>query len=134
MSDAADILAASESVLLVDWPSRDVPDTLADAGYDVYILGGPGPDDYSPRRPERVDLVYCHRPLDELPGIVELARGSGAKAVWHQSGRSSDDGADPTACWLPDGAAQEARSLVEAAGLRFVHNVYIADAVRQLAD
>jgi CoA binding protein len=134
VTNAAEILATSESVLVVDWPSRDVPDTLADAGFDVYVRSGPGPDDYSPKRPERVDLVYCYRPLDELPGIVELARGLGAKAVWHQSGRTSDGTADPAGCWLPDATAQEARSVVEAAGLRFVHDVYIADAAQQFAD
>jgi hypothetical protein len=132
VSDAAEILATAERVLVVDWPSRDVPDALFAAGYDVYVLGGPGPDDYSPRRPETVDLVYCYRPLEGLPWVVEKARDLGAKAVWHQSGRTSDDGTDPTACWLPEEAAREARAVVKAAGLLSVHDVYIADAVRRL--
>lgn len=34
-----EILRATQSVLVVDWPSRDVPDTLARAGYDVHVHG-----------------------------------------------------------------------------------------------
>ncbi len=46
---AARILTGVSSVLVIDWPSRDVPATLAFAGYTVYVKGGPGPADCRPR-------------------------------------------------------------------------------------
>jgi hypothetical protein len=41
------ILATAKIVLLVDWPSRDVPDTLTHAGYTVHVKDGPAADDFS---------------------------------------------------------------------------------------
>jgi predicted CoA-binding protein len=110
-----------------------VPDTLARAGYEVVVHGGPAPDDYSAyvveggevvvRRtgspPERADLVYSYRPLDELPEIVEQAGRLGAQAVWVQ---------------LPAGESEAARAIVEAAGLTFVDGPYLPDAVRARRD
>jgi hypothetical protein len=40
--EARSVLARSPSVLLIDWPSRDVPATLAAAGFTVIVKGGPG--------------------------------------------------------------------------------------------
>lgn len=121
---AEELLWAATSVLVVDWPSRDVPDALVRAGYDVVVHGGPAPGDYSTylldgeevvaqrtdRPPERVDLVYSYRPLDELPGIVQQAQNLGARAVWTQ---------------LPPGKSVRARVIVEAAGLAFVDGPYL---------
>lgn len=123
----------ARTVLVFDWPSPDVPDALARAGYDVVVHGGPGPEDYSAylladgevvtqrigRPPERADLVYSYRPLDELPAIVEQAQQLGAIAVWVQ---------------LPPEASSPARVIVEAAGLSYVDGPYLPDAVRALAD
>ena len=102
------------SVLLVDWPSPDVPTTLREAGYAVFIKNGPGADDFAPARPEKVDLVYVHRPIGELPAIVEAASRLGAHTVWRES------------------PSDEARGIVEAAGLRYVGQPYLPDAVRSL--
>lgn len=146
MTKAEKILESAGSVLVVDWPSRDVPETLAKAGYSVLVKGGPEPDNYSVhelrdgkvvacdlgRPPDQVDLVYCHRPLDELPGIVAIAKEIHAQAVWYQSGLAGSTTKDPKGCWVPEEASRQARSLVESAGLRYVDDVYIADAVRQL--
>ena len=144
---AADgLLRAVQTVLVVDWPSRDVPDTLALAGFDVHVHGGPEPDDYSVYRrdgdrvvvertgrpPDRADLVYTHRPLDELPEIIESARRLGATVVWLQSGRASDGDRDPKGCWFPAEDSDAARTLVEAAGLAFVDDRYLPDEVRGL--
>jgi hypothetical protein len=44
---AARVLAETRSVLVIDWPSRDVPVSLAFAGFTVFVKGGPGPADYA---------------------------------------------------------------------------------------
>ncbi|MGH9222626.1 MAG: CoA-binding protein [Acidimicrobiales bacterium] len=143
---AEEILRAATSVLVIDWPSRDVPDTLARAGYQVVVHGGPAPDDYSSytaeegevvvRRtgepPERAELVYSHRPLDELPEIVEMAQQVGATAVWTQSGLNAAGGHDPTGCWRPEAESQQGRAAVEAAGMTYIDDLYLPDVVRGL--
>jgi predicted CoA-binding protein len=141
---AARVLAETRSVLVIDWPSRDVPASLAFAGYTVFVKGGPGPADYNAwqldggepvsrplgHEPSRVDLVYCHRPLRELPGIIALAGRLGARALWWQTGLTSGGSKDPSGCWVPPGESRQARELAGAAGLAYVDDVYIADAVR----
>ena len=141
---ATRILAQARSTLVIDWPSRDVPESLAFAGYTVFVKGGPGPADYTVwelesgepvsrplgRALDRVDLVYCHRPLPELPGIIALAVRLGARALWWQTGLASDGGKDPSGCWAPPGESDQARELAGAAGLAYVDDVYLADAVR----
>lgn len=141
---AARVLAETTSVLVIDWPSRDVPASLAFAGYVVFVKGGPGPADYNAwqldggepvsrplgHEPSRVDLVYCHRPLRELPGIIALAGRLGARALWWQTGLADDGSKDPSGCWAPPGESDQARDLAAAAGLAYVDDVYIADAVR----
>jgi len=141
---AARVLAGAKTVLVIDWPSRDVPASLAFAGFTVFVKGGPGPADYNAwelqggepvsrplgRAPDRVDLVYCHRPLRELPGIIALAGRLGARALWWQTGLTSDGSKDPSGCWAPPGESRRARELAGAAGLAYVDDVYLADAVR----
>jgi predicted CoA-binding protein len=144
LAAAARILAGAGNVLVIDWPSRDVPASLALAGYTVYVKGGPGPADYAAweldggepvpwplgREPGRVDLVYCHRPFGELPGIIALAGRLGARALWWQTGLAGEGTKDPSGCWAPPGQSQQARELACAAGLAYVDDVYIADAAR----
>jgi hypothetical protein len=79
-----------------------------------------------------VDLVYCHRPLDELPGIIALAGRLGARGLWWQTGLASDGGKDPSGCWAPPEESRQARELAAAARLAYIDDVYIADAVRAL--
>ena len=143
---AARILADTKSVLVIDWPSPDVPASLTFAGFTVFVKGGPGPADYNAweldsgepvsrplgRALDRVDLVYCHRPFGELPGIIALAGRLGARALWWQTGLASDGTKDPSGCWIPPGESDQARELAAAAGLGYVDGVYIADAVRAL--
>jgi predicted CoA-binding protein len=134
------------SVLFIDWPSRDVPDTLARAGYAVWVKGGPEADNYRAcevigdtvvSRPtqqalERADLVYVHRPISELAGIVATATTLRAQAIWYQSGRTSTGANDSRACWLPAEESLRARAIVERAGMTYVDDVYLADRVREL--
>src|SRR6266568_5486588 len=126
---AARILAEMRNVLVIDWPSRDVPASLAFGGFTVFVKGGPGPADYAAweldagepvsrplgREPERVDLVYCHRPFGELPGIIALAGRLGARALWWQTGLTSGGGKDPAGCWAPPEQSRQARDLADAA-------------------
>lgn len=142
----ADILRAVASVLVVDWPSRDVPDTLARAGYEVVVKGGPERDTYVRYRvdgddvtagpagppPARADLVYVHRPIRELPGLVALATELGARAVWYQSGVNETGAKDSKGCWLSAEESALARAQVEDEGLAYLDAPYIADAVRNL--
>jgi len=141
---AARVLADAKSVLVIDWPSRDVPASLAFAGFTVFVKGGPGPADYNAwqiesgepvarplgREPGGVDLVYCHRPFGELPGIIALAGRLGARALWWQTGLAGDGTRDPSGCWVAPGESGQARELAAAAGLAYVDDVYIADAAR----
>jgi predicted CoA-binding protein len=141
---AARVLAETRNVLVIDWPSRDVPASLAFAGFTVFVKGGPGPADYAAweldggepvsrplgREPAHVDLVYCHRPLRELPGIIALAGRLGARALWWQTGLASDGTRDPSGCWVPPQESRQARELAGASGLAYVDGVYIADAAR----
>jgi predicted CoA-binding protein len=126
MTDYRELLASATSILLIDWPSRDVPDTLARHGFRVVSADGPD-DEYNAYEmtdgevrlrpvegpPASVDIVYSHRPLDELRQIVEQARSLNARAVWLQQGSA------------------EARQIVEAAALAYVDSPYLPDAVRE---
>jgi predicted CoA-binding protein len=146
LTDAMQILTATNSVLIVDWPSKDVPDTLVRSGFTVLVKGGPEPDRYSAHElidsevvarqiggpPAPVDLVYSHRPFDELPGIVALAQKFGARSVWCQSGLADAGVKDPRGCWVPEPESLEARKIVESAGMSYIDDTYIADAARQL--
>src|SRR5437588_3102048 len=122
MTDALQILQSAKSVLVIDWPLVEVPETLARAGYATVEHGGPEPDNYSAyevrggqvvarrvgRAPEHADLVYTHRPVDELPEIVEFAKTIGAVAVWIQSGLAAGGTPDKKGCWLPDAESPRA--------------------------
>ena len=141
---ASRILAQTRSVLVIDWPSRDVPAALAAAGFEVTVKGGPGPTDYTVweitggevvtrplgRALEHADVVYCHRPLSELPSIIAMAQGLGARAVWRQSGLTSTGARAPDGCWMPPGESQQGRELAAAAGLDYIDDIYITDAAR----
>ena len=145
---ASSILAGCRSVLVIDWPSRDVPATLTAAGFAVTVKSGPGPTDYTAweiaggepvtrqlgRAPDHADLVYCHRPFAELPSIIALAQGLGATAIWRQTGLTSTGAKAPGGCWAPPEETQRGHELAAAAGLNYIDDIYIADAVRSLTE
>jgi predicted CoA-binding protein len=146
VDEAEEVLRQARTVVVIDWPSRDVPDTLARAGFIVVVHGGPGPEDYSiqevvdgevvPRHlsgaPQHADLVYSYRPVGELPGIVSSAQKIGATAIWRQSGTASSGADDPKGCWVAESESEQARQIVESAGLVYLEQPYIADAVRRI--
>lgn len=129
MTDYRELLAAAISILLIDWPDRDVPDTLARHGFRVIAADGPRDDEYNAYEladgevrvrpldapPEMVDIVYAYRPLHELERVVDQARALNARAVWLQSGSA------------------QAREIVERAGLMYFDSPYLPDAVRGTA-
>jgi len=145
--NAKDLLENVRSVLVIDWPSKDVPESLVRAGFQVTVKGGPGPEDFHAyelvngevvsrrigKSPDQVDLVYSHRPLAELAEIVASAKGLGAKAVWTQSGLSGPGIKDPKGCWLTEEERRSAENLVQAAGLDYLSQPYIGDIARQFA-
>jgi predicted CoA-binding protein len=144
VSDAVETLRAARTILVVDWPSADVPDSLVRAGHEVLVKGGPGPRDYAVRTlegdhvvaapvdapPAHVDLLYAHRPADELPALAELARRLGAETIWWQSGLAGPGVRDSAGCWASAEEVGRVRAAVEAAGLRLICDSYIADAAR----
>jgi len=142
--DANAILHSAKTILVIDFPSPDVPETLARSLFRTVVKGGPGPKDYSLYTVERgsvlvlkvgsppahADLVYVHRPVAELAGIVEQARSLGAKTLWMQSGLAKAGVKDPKGCWMPEEESREARRIAEGAGLTFLSEPYIADVAR----
>jgi predicted CoA-binding protein len=144
VGDAQRVLDAARTIVVVDWPTKDVPETLARAGYTVLVKGGPEPDNYrayeiqdaqvvscrTGHAPAAADLVYSCRPIDELPAIVAMAQRLGASAVWLQSGIASDGTKAPNGCWLDQATSRAARAIVESAGLTYLEANYIADEAR----
>src|ERR1700682_6135923 len=140
------MLRAVNTILVVDWPSKDVPEALTLAGFHVIVHGGPGPEDYSVyeldndeiivrqlgRPPESADLIYSYRSFGELPEIVGTAKRLGAKTIWTQSGLSAPGVSDTKACWVPEAELQSARQLVRSAGLELITQPYIGDVAREL--
>lgn len=128
-----EVLQQASSILLIDYPGRVVPDTLARSGFDVTAHEGPGPEEYyrygvegdditkSPGAgpPTAVDLVFSHRPLDELGPIVEEAVRLGARAIWQHTGYTRDE-------------RRQAEALVTASGLIYIDEPYILEAVSDL--
>jgi hypothetical protein len=45
--DLKEMFKTVDTVLVIDWPTKDVPEMLALAGFHVVVRGGPGPEDYS---------------------------------------------------------------------------------------
>jgi len=84
------------------------------------------------RAPESVDLIYAHRPLSELPGIIATANRLHTKIIWTQSGLSAAGVRDPKGCWVPEEELRLARELVESAGLSYVSEPYIGDVAREI--
>jgi len=144
--DVRERFKSVDSVLVIDWPSKDVPESLARAGFNVVVRGGPRPEDYSAyamsngavvtrhvgRAQERADVIYAHRPLSELPGIIATAKSLDAAIIWTQSGFSAAGVRDPEGCWVAEDELRVARELVESVGLSYVSEPYIGDVAREI--
>ena len=151
MNNHSSILNEAHDVVLHNWPSRDVPDTLVRAGFGVTVYGGPEPDDISVCElvdgniinrktgtpPTRADLMYVFPwpGFDlrrDLPQVVSNAKTLGASILWYQSGHNSDGSNSSDGCWLPDADAVLVQSIAATSGLACVHDAYIAEEVRRL--
>jgi predicted CoA-binding protein len=133
-------------VLVLDWPTKEVPESLTLAGFQVVVRGGPGPEDYSAyelnngeivvrrggRRPERADLVYAYRPFSDLPEIIATAKALQATTIWTQSGLSAAGVKDSKGCWVAEDELRSARNLVQSAGLKYVTEPYIGEVAREM--
>jgi predicted CoA-binding protein len=140
-----EILRSVKRILLIDYPGRVVPDSLARAGYSVVAHEGPGPLEYysylvedgevvrseAGPAPEHVDLVHSYRPADELPPIVEEARRLGASAVWTLSGRNENGEVDHRSCWVSEDERAKSRGMIEAAGMIHIDRPFILDAIAE---
>ena len=124
-----ELLRDATSVYVIDWPSRDVPDSLARSGLVTYVHGGPRPDHvdvFEPRDdgtveivkrgavPDHADFVYSYRPPEEIANIIAAAQQVGAKAVWNHT------------------ASTDARNAVEGAGLVYFEGPDLVDEVRRV--
>src|SRR5215467_10231279 len=83
-----EILGKARTALIIDWPSKDVPEALTLTGFEVVIKGGPGPTDYERyeldngkpvsshlgRPPDGADLFYSYRPVEELAEVTPHAK------------------------------------------------------------
>ncbi|HEV2426251.1 MAG TPA: CoA-binding protein [Terriglobia bacterium] len=139
-------LRSAGTVLVIDWPTRDIPESLALAGFRVVVWGGPGPEDYSAYElkdgtvitsrighpPRSADLIYAYRPFSELPEIIATAKRLGASTIWTQSGLSPDGRRDTRGCWVQEDELRAARELVQSAGLNHVSEPYLGDVARKL--
>ncbi len=141
-----DMFKTVDTVLVIDWPTKEVPEILTLAGFHVVVRGGPGPEGYSAyelnsgevvvrhvgRPPERADVIYSYRPVSELPETIATAKALQARTIWTQSGLSAAGVKDPKGCWVPGEELRLARNLVQSAGLNYVTEPYIGDVVREL--
>lgn len=146
--DAKEILQGVHTILVVDWPTKEVPEGLTLSGFHVWVQGGHRPEDYyvyevsdgqvvsrhAGRPPERADLIYSYRPLKELRKIIATAKSLRAKTIWTQSGLTAAGEKDPKGCWLAEDERSSAQSLVEAAGLNYITEPFIGDVARLVAD
>ena len=147
MTAPVDVLRTARTIVLHDWPSQDVPDALVAAGLEVTYQAGPEPDDLYVTRlvdglaqthrsgalPERADIVYSHRPLEEMPRLLAEARDLGAAVLWHQSGLDAGGTKDPAGVHVPADEAHERARLAADAGVQLVTEPYIVDAAREVS-
>ena len=145
--NALALLRAAKTILLVSFIGPEVPVTLASAGFEVIAKTGPAPGDWatcdardgalvtSPLAapPDHVDLVHLDwtTAFDEY---VEVAHRLGAATFWHHSARTRPpEPADNRGCWLPAPQSARQRDVVEAAGMTYLDDHYIAHIAEHLA-
>src|SRR6187402_1845821 len=105
MTTPDEILRSATHVVVMDYPSLDVPDALTSAGLAVTIYGGPSEADVLVselsdgaiarrqvgRYPDRADVLYVYRPVAEIDGIISEAHRLRAQTIWRQPVNGSSD-------------------------------------------
>ena len=149
VEEAVEALRAARSVLLVDWIGPELPSLLPRVVSEVYGKIGPAADDWARieptdgdgepgfrairgPRPDHVDLLH----LDWTLGFDEFAAEAvrlGAATFWYHSARTRPPApADDRGCWVPPRQSAAQRARIEAAGLRYIDDHYLADVARLL--
>lgn len=137
MIDPDEILRNAHHVVVQDFPSREIPDSLTRAGLRVTIYGGPAESDVVSseldgdaivhrrvgRYPEDADLFYTYRPLAEVDAIIDEAQRLGVSTIWRQPPVDSEDDVD----------AEVWKAHVTAAGLTYVDSPTIDEVARGLS-
>jgi uncharacterized protein YndB with AHSA1/START domain len=147
LAEAEEALRSAGSVLLVDWIGPEVPSVVSRVVPVVYGKVGPADDDWARvepssndagfeavrgPRPDHVDLVHLDWTLGFEHFLAE-AVAMGAATFWYHSARTRPPApADDRGCWVPPRQSAEQRAKVEAAGLRYVDDHYLADVARRL--
>lgn len=143
-----EMFAEVDTVLVIDWPSKEVPEALTLAGVRGIVRGGSGPEEYSVyelnndevvvrhlgRPAGNADLIYSYRPVSELPEIVATAKGFPAKTTWTQSGLSAARVKDKRGCWVPEEGAAVGSKHHAISGLDHITQRYIGDVAREIRE
>lgn len=152
MNTIRELLDGAKTIGLVDWRSEKLPRSLLSAGFRVISIdtrnhsacqltiratgaevsagddsSGTFPPEVEqsctmvseplPSIPDGIDLVCISRPAEEVPQIAREVMEHGVRAVWLDEGIRCED----------------ARSILEAAGVNYVEDVSLADTVESLA-
>ena len=126
--DPKKILTTATSILLVDWPSRSIPEKLLDAGFTVFCYSPNGytkaefVDDERNLRfvpaspPPYVDIVNVYRPEQEHEAIIlKHSLPLKAKVIWLQ----------------PPLTSKHTRALAQKHNLIFIEGVDISEIAAQ---
>lgn len=147
LDDATALLEKAQRVLLISYIGEEVPRALLTAGFDVSCKSGPGPDQWSVARMDGDLLAWESRTTPETPvdivhhdvgsmfdEYLDIAVELGASTFWYHSARTRPPMPhDNRGTWVPDDVSIEQHAKTEARGLRYVDDVYIADAARALS-
>jgi hypothetical protein len=110
-------LKSTGTGLVIDWPTKEVPETLARAGLRVVVRGGPGSEDYS---------LYQLRD-GALCSIIETAKRLNAKEILDTVAMSAEGVRDAKGGCVSEPEEQFARNLVRSAGPSHRAQPYIAE-------
>ena len=148
IDDALTALREAQSVLLVDWIGPELPSLISRRVPEVYGKIGPKDDDWARIEPtaddeqgfrairgpcpDHVNLLH----LDWTLGFDEFADEAvrlGASTFWYHSARTRPPApADHRGCWVPRRQSAAQRARIEASGLSYIDDHYLADVAERL--
>ena len=141
---ALEILAASKTILVVDWVLPEIPEIIATLDANVHAKIGPAEDDWrgsnEPTAGSRSSRPRHRprRPAAPRPGRSASTSSSGWPAPRRSdvlvplgSHAAAGAGRQP-GCWVPRRQSSRQRATVEASGMAYIDDVYIVDVARRL--